>query len=317
MTRKETRFTNILRSRGVGIIMALTGIWMTWRCLPSIPPAGVLGAFPELSCAVNILVILGTAISMIAINRTFTLLRTMSVFFAACFIYITCCTPAVAGVFGPSSVLAGVVIWCMGILFTLYHQRRSDRRIFLIFCMLSAGTLYDWRFLFFVPPFFIGMVQMRIFRIKKIIAAIVGLLTPPWIVFGLDLLPWSHMRPPHIFFTSPSMLFESPQAWPFLCTVLFTMVIGFICGSTALFRILGYNARARAYNGFLALLGIYTGVLALINFTAISTYVTLLNACVAMQIGHFFRATATRRGYIIILLLIASYAGLYSWSVSV
>lgn len=317
MTRKETRFTNILRSRGVGLILALSGLWMTWRCLPSITPSGVLGDFPELSCAVNLFVILATAVSMIAINRTFTLLRTLSVFFAAYFTYITCATPAVAGVFGPSSLLAGVVIWCMGILFTLYHRRRSDRRIFLIFCLLSAGTMYDWRFAFFIPVFFIGMVQMRIFRFKKIIAAIVGLLTPPWIVFGLDLIPVSHYRLPHIFFTPPSMLLETPGAWPFLCTVLFTMVVGFVCGSTALFRILGYNARARAYNGFLAMLGIYTGVLAIINFTDITTYVTLLNACVAMQVGHFFRATATRRGYIIVLLLIAAYAGLYFWSISV
>ncbi|MDE6394205.1 MAG: hypothetical protein K2K77_02585 [Duncaniella sp.] len=317
MTRKETRFTNVLRSRGVGIILALSGLWMAWRCLPSITPSGVLGDYPEISCGVNLFFILATAVSMIAINRRFTLLRTMSVFFAAYFTYITCATPAVADIFGPSSLLAWVMMWCMGILFTLYHRRRSDRRIFLIFCLLSAGTMYDWRFAFYIPLFFVGMVQMRIFRFKKIVAAIVGLLTPPWIVFGLDLLPVSHYSLPNIYFTPPSILLETPDAWPFLCTVLFTMVVGFVCGSTALFRILGYNARARAYNGFLAMLGIYTGVLAIINFTDITTYVTLLNACVAMQVGHFFRATASRRGYIIILLLIAAYAGLYFWSFSV
>ena len=92
------------------------------------------------------------------------------------------------------------------------------------------------------------------------------------------------------------------------------MAVGFICGTTALLRILGYNARARAYNGFLALLGVYTGVLAIINFTALDTYVPLLNAGVAMQVGHFFRASATRRGYIVILALIAAYAGLYFWA---
>ena len=316
MTRKETRFTNILRSRGVGLILSFIGVWMTWRCLPSITPAEWLGTFPELSCVANISVIMATALVMIGINRTFTLLRTLSVFFAAYFIFITCATPGVAGVLGPSSLLAGIVIWCMGILFTLYHQRRSDRRIFLIFCLLSAGTMVDWRFLFYVPVFFVGMVQMRILRFKKIIAAIIGLITPPWIVFGLDLIPITHFRLPHIFFTPPTLLLETPGSWPFLCTVLFTMVTGFVFGSTSLLRILGFNARARAYNGFLAMLGIYTGVLAIINFTALPTYVTLLNACVAMQVGHFFRATASRRGYILILTLIAAYSGLYAWAAS-
>lgn len=118
---------------------------------------------------------------------------------------------------------------------------------------------------------------------------------------------------PHIFFTPPSMLLSMPGGWPFLCTVALSMVTGFLFGSTALLRILGFNARARAYNGFLALLGIYTGVLALINFSALPDYVTLLNACVAFQTGHFFRATASRRGYIVILILLAAYAGLYIW----
>jgi len=260
----------------------------------------------------NYAVLIATAIGMIAINRSFTLLRTLSVFFGAYFLFITAATPGVAAFAGTSSLLAMVMILCMWILFTIYNERVSDRRVFLIFCLLGAGTLYDWKFLFFVPLFVTGLVQMRILRFKKIIAALIGLITPAWIAFGLGVMPIPTL--PHIFFTPPSLLLTAPGGWPFLCTVLLTMVTGFLFGSTALLRILGFNARARAYNGFLAMLGIYTGVLALINFTALPDYVTLLNACVAFQIGHFFRATASRRGYIIILMLLAAYAALYIWS---
>lgn len=314
MTKKETRFTNIIRSRGVACIMAAVSAWMTWRCLPSLTaPAGWFGFIPaELSCVLNFTVLTATAVAMIAINRSFTLLRTLSVFFAAYFLFITASTPSVAAFTGTSSLLAAVILLCMWILFTLYNERISDRRIFLIFCLLGAGTLADWKFLFYVPVFIAGMVQMRILRFKKIIAALIGLITPAWIAFGLDLLPLPRL--PHIFFTPPSLILTSPGGWPFLCTVILTMVTGFLFGSTALLRILGFNARARAYNGFLAILGIYTGVLAIVNFTALTDYVTLLNACVAFQVGHFFRATASRRGYIVILLLIAAYTALYIWS---
>lgn len=311
MTRRETRFTNILRSRGVGCILAALSAWMTWRCLPGLPATGGLGVFPELSCVANYAVLLAIAVAMVAINRSFTLLRTLSVFFAAYFLFITGVTPGVAGVFGTSSLLAAVMMLCMWTLFTIYNERRSDRRIFLIFCLLSAGALIDWKFLFFVPLFFVGIAQMRILRFKKVIAAIIGLITPPWIVFGLGLMPLPRL--PHIFFTPPAMLLDMPGGWPFLCTVLLTMASGFVFGTTSLLRILGFNARARAYNGFLALLGIYTGLLAVVNFTALPDYVTLLNACVAFQIGHFFRATASRRGYILILALLAAYTGLYVW----
>ena len=305
MTRKETRFTNFIRSRGVSA-------WMTWRALPSLTPSGWLGFMPELSWGVNFAVLSATAWAMIAINRQFNILRTLSVFFAAYFLFITCSTPFMSCFAGTSSVLAACMIFCMWILFTLYNEPHSNRRIFLIFAILSVGTLYDWKFLFFIPLFVIGLAQMRILRTKKIIAALIGIFTPPWIVFGLDLMPIPQL--PHIFFTPPTILLQSPEALPFLCTVLLTMAIGFLLGSINLLRILGFNARARAYNGFLALLGIYTGILAIINFTALPDYMTLLNACVAFQVGHFFRATASRRGYILIVLLFAAYTSLYLWA---
>ena len=312
MTRKETRFTNFIRSRGVGAIIAVASAWMTWRALPSLTPSGWLGFMPELSWGVNFAVLSATAWAMIAINRQFNILRTLSVFFAAYFLFITCSTPFMSCFAGTSSVLAACMIFCMWILFTLYNEPHSNRRIFLIFAILSVGTLYDWKFLFFIPLFVIGLAQMRILRTKKIIAALIGIFTPPWIVFGLDLMPIPQL--PHIFFTPPTILLQSPEALPFLCTVLLTMAIGFLLGSINLLRILGFNARARAYNGFLALLGIYTGILAIINFTALPDYMTLLNACVAFQVGHFFRATASRRGYILIVLLFVAYTSLYLWA---
>ena len=303
MTRKETRFTNFIRSRGVGAIIAVASAWMTWRALPSLTPSGWLGFMPELSWGVNFAVLSATAWAMIAINRQFNILRTLSVFFAAYFLFITCSTPFMSCFAGTSSVLAACMIFCMWILFTLYNEPHSNRRIFLIFAILSVGTLYDWKFLFFIPLFVIGLAQMRILRTKKIIAALIGIFTPPWIVFGLDLMPIPQL--PHIFFTPPTILLQSPEALPFLCTVLLTMAIGFLLGSINLLRILGFNARARAYNGFLALLGIYTGILAIINFTALPDYMTLLNACVAFQVG---------RGYILIVLLFAAYTSLYLWA---
>ena len=312
MTRKETRFTNFIRSRGVGAIIAVVSAWMTWRALPSLTPSGWLGFMSELSWGVNFAVLSANAWAMIAINRQFNILRTLSVFFAAYFLFITCSTPFMSCFAGTSSVLAACMIFCMWILFTLYNEPHSNRRIFLIFAILSVGTLYDWKFLFFIPLFVIGLAQMRILRTKKIIAALIGIFTPPWIVFGLDLMPIPQL--PHIFFTPPTILLQSPEALPFLCTVLLTMAIGFLLGSINLLRILGFNARARAYNGFLALLGIYTGILAIINFTALPDYMTLLNACVAFQVGHFFRATASRRGYILIVLLFAAYTSLYLWA---
>lgn len=315
MTRRETRFTNLLRSRGIGFIITAVSAWMTWRCIPSFMPEGLFAVMPELSWAVNLALLIAVAGAMIAVNRQFNLLRTVSVFFSAYFMFITASTPVASTFLGIGPVLALVAMLGMWILFTIYNERRSDRRIFLIFTLLSAGTLADWHFLFFVPVFVVGLAQMRILRFKKIMAALIGLVTPPWIAFGLGLMPIPTL--PHIFFTPPTLLLSMPGGWPFLCTVLLTIIIGFLLGLANLIRIIGFNAQARAYNGFLSLLGITTGVLAIVNFTDLQVYVPLLNACVAFQMGHFFRATASRRGYILILGLLASYTALYIWATAI
>lgn len=312
MTRRETRFTNFLRSRGVGVILSVLAVWMSWRELP----AGVRdfsgGDFqPLVSWGANTLLLLGVAGILASLNRTYNLLRTISVFFVSFFLFITFSVPRIASGLTVGTPLALAVVLCTWILFSLYNVRMSDRRIFLIFTILSCGTLSDWHFAFYIPVFLVGLGQMRIFRFKKVVAAIIGLVTPVWIVWGLDLMPLPRL--PHIFFTPPSILMEMPDSWPLLCTAALTMVTGFLTGCVNLLRILGFNARSRSYNGFIAMLGIVTGVFAIVNFTALPVYLPLLNACVALQVGHFFRLTASRRGYIAVLLLLAAYTTLYIW----
>lgn len=305
MTRRETRITNVIRSRGVAVLLMLLGVWMAWHA------PGIDLTLPLQGGA--LMLTLATGGLMIAINRHFNLLRTSSMFFAALFVVATCATPGIfdTGIIPP--LLALVVTAAMGLMFSLYNQRRSDRRIFLVFTLLSAGALADIVFLLYVPVFLAGIAQMRIFRFKKIVAAVMGLVTPWWIAWGLGLMTLPRL--PHIFFTPPSMLAGLPVGWPFIVAVGLTLLTGFFTGVLNLIRIIGFNAKSRALNGLLSLVSIVTGTLCVINFTALPTYVVLLNACVAFQVGHFFRATANSRGYIFVLALLASYIGLFIWNI--
>lgn len=310
------------------MIISLTGVWMAWSALVSglaplwpggntvaLPsPCEWFGAMPEMSFVANIAVLVAVAALMITLNRQFNLLRTMSIFFVAFFMFATCATPGVACSLSGSSLLALVVMACVWLMFSIYAVRVSSRRVFLTFTLLSAGALVDYAFLFYVPVFIIGLGQMKLFRAKKLLATLLGLVTPPWIVYGLGLAPWPQM--PHIFWTPPSILLSLPGGLPFVATVGVTLVLGCILGLLNLFRILGFNARARAYNGLLSLVAIATGIFAVVNFTHLDFYVTLLNASVAFQVGLFFRFAAPRRGYILILSILFLYAGLYVWQMS-
>lgn len=325
MTRKEVNFTRIIRSRGMAILFGILSVVMVFQAwvagrIPALHTSMTVAfASPSgwisdswLSMWVDMALIAGTGMLMIAINRSFNLLRTLSVYFAAFFMLATASTPIVAGQFGGAVLLAIVVLLAMWIMYTIYAVRASSRRVFLVFFLLGCGAMVQYAFLLYAPVFLIGLGQMRILKFKKIIATLLGLITPAWIVWGLGLLPLPAL--PVIEFTPPSMLLSTPGGWPFLITVAFSLCLGFLTGMVNLIKIIGFNSQARAYNGLLMLISIATGVFAIINFTNLAFYVILLNACVAFQVGHFFRFTSMRRGYLFVTSFMVIYFGLYLWS---
>lgn len=325
MTRKEVTFTRIIRSRGMAVLIALAAIFMTLQAyalgkIPQIPDFRTI-AFPTpsewissplISMWVNIFLVGATAEVMILINRHFNLLRTTSIFFVAYFAFTMAATPAVVGQLSASSLLALFVMGGIWILFSIYDIRPSSRRVFLAFFLLGLGLLVEYTFALYIPLFIAGLGQMKILRIKKIIAAILGIITPAWIAWGLAIVPVPEI--PKFEFTPPAMLLSMPQIWPLLTAAALTLLTGFFLGCFNLIKIIGFNAQARAYNGLIALISIATGVFAIVNFTNIAFYLTVLNACVAFQVGHFFRLTVMRRGYIVVTTLMAAYLGIYVWA---
>ncbi|MCM1355938.1 MAG: hypothetical protein NC212_05995 [Staphylococcus sp.] len=325
MTRKEVTFTRIIRSRGMAVLFSLAAIFMTLQAyafgkIPALTDFRTI-AFPTpsdwlgdswLSMIVNIALTLGVGGIMLVINRHFNLLRTSSAFFAAYFIFTMGCVPMVMGQLSASVFLALIIVGGIWLMFSVYNTGASNRRVFLMFFLIGLGQLVEYTFLFYVPLFIAGLGQMRILRFKKLLAAILGNVTPAWIVWGLGLADRPDL--PVIEFTPPALILASPQSWPMLGSVVLSLLTGFFIGTLNLLKIIGFNAQARAYNGFLSLLSIATGIFAIVNFTNICFYVTLLNACVAFQVGHFFRFTGMRRGYVVVVSLMVAYLAIYTWA---
>lgn len=325
MTRKEVTFTRIIRSRGMAVLITLAAIFMTLQAYTfdkiaplsdfrtiALPTPGEWISDPAVSMWANIALVLLTGLVMLLINRNFNLLRTTSAFFAAYFVFITACTPAVMGQLGASVFPALAVMVCVWLMLSIYNTRPSSRRVFLIFFIIGLGQLVEYTFVLYIPLFIAGLGQMKIFKFKKILAAVLGNITPAWIVWGLGLAPRPEI--PHFEFTPPSLILDSPAAWPIFAAVAVTLLTGFLLGNINLIKIIGFNARARAFNGLLTMISIATGIFAIVNFTNIAFYVILLNACVAIQVGHFFRFTVMRRGYIVVVSLMAIYLGIYIWT---
>lgn len=322
MTAREKSLTRFLKSRGFTWLLILVAAAASRLALlrsPNPPAPGGSGLWalspdvwihsPGMSWCVCLACCCAIGFLMVLLNRAYNLLRTVSVAFVGYFMVMQAATPYALTGFDGGELLAIVVLCSMMLLFSIFMEPDSTRRVFLVFFLLAAGAVAEYGFAAYIPVFVLGCYQMRVITLRTMLSALVGILTPVWILWGFGLI-----RPVTINLPAPprlDLLFSRPEALPLTASVITTLIAGLYFGCANLIKVLAFNAKSRAFNGLLCAVGVATGLLCIIDFTNIAFYVTLLNAVTAMQAGLYMRLYATRRGYLALLLMLGAYAGCY------
>ncbi len=325
MTAREKSLTRFLKSRGFTWLLILVAVAASRVALlrfgdPPVPGGSGLWTLspdvwihsPFVSWCVCVGCCCAIGFLMVLLNRAYNLLRTVSVAFVGYFMVMQAATPYALTGFDGGELLAIVVLCSMMLLFSIFTDPDSTRRVFLVFFLLAAGAVAEYGFAAYIPVFLLGCYQMRVVTLRTMLSALVGVLTPVWILWGFGLI-----RPVAIQIPDPprlDLLFSRPEALPLTAAVITTLVAGLYFGCANLIKVLAFNAKSRAFNGLLCAVGVATGLLCIIDFTNIAFYVTLLNAVTAMQAGLYMRLYATRRGYLALLLMLVAYAGCYIFS---
>lgn len=269
--------------------------------------------FTPLSALVNMGLSLLMALLFIYINRRFNILRSLTALPGTMFLAMLTALPTVTGQFYGGSLLLLIGLWCLSLLYSVYAEPRGQRQVFLIFFLLSAASFTQAAFVFYMPVFLIGCIQMRILNLRTVIAALLGIITPPWILFGFGIVDPRHMEWPQLVVAWSA--FDKAEIAHAMAVTVVTVSAGVVFTVANILKILSYNSRVRAYNGFLTLLEIFTAIFILLNFNNFTFYIPLLDCLVAYQIGHFFTYRRSKRSYIPILLLMLLYFGLYVWGI--
>ena len=326
----EKHITSFLHQRGAtALMMAVVCFcclfaWQRGAVSPivgnlgwGLPSANLWFRFGIASAVSNLVVSLSVALLTVYINRTFNVLRSLTSLVATMFLAMQVALPSLLGQFYGGSLLVLNVMLCVGALFSVFSDNRGQRRVFLIFCMLGAEALTQIACLFYVPVFLLGCAQMRIFSLRTFLAALLGLITPAWIVLGFGIVePQTLLQTPQTSFLTPAWsMFDSADMVQALVTTGITIVLGIIFMVANLLKILSYNSRVRAFNGFLTLLFCATAIFTILNFNNITSYNKLLNLLVDYQIEQFFTNSRQRRTYIPLLLIMAGYIALFVWGV--
>lgn len=301
---------------GVALAMLLSGVAIL---PPEGPSPAVLKNAPALvasskfvAIGLAIPIILAVLGIMLLTARLFGVIRSTSKIFAALFPMIVCAIPMGAGLSMTPIVLCLTVMLSMMIMYTVYMRPNSTRRIFLVFTLLSAGSCISYGFAFFIPVMLFVAAQMRCLTIRSLIASLIGIITPFWILLGFGIISPHDFAAPDILWISPGSLhFISPAQMAAIGVLVVVTLLAVIFNLIKVYR---FNARSRAFNGVVAALTLWTILWSLLDFGNAIDYMPLLAALGSLQIALWFELDRSRRLYISILILFAAIIALYIWN---
>lgn len=294
-------------SYGAGDVIPITGSKGLW-----LASANLWLAPGVVSLLLNLLLCCGIALAMIILNKRFNLIHSTSVLFAGLFMVMQSALPSVAGQFYDGTLLCIAIMACSGILFAAFHEPGATRQVFLIFLLLTMCAFTQYAYVVYIPVFLIGCAQMRIVNGRTMTAALLGLITPIWILAGFGLIDIREITLPE--FTNIFAAIRNRELLQMSVTTGVTVLLCIMTGAGCMLRTYSYNTNGRTFNGFIYVVSIITIVLVFIDYTNVATYLPTLNSCAAYHTGHFFAIYNRRLSYIGILAVIAIYAGLYTWS---
>ena len=156
-----------------------TGIFFSLR--------GTLIEAGPVSALINVAGILATGGIMLALNKVFSYVRSVTHLFVSAFFLLQVAHPSGLVSFNTGTLLCLVTALAIMPLFSSYQDRHSQRSIFLIFALIATGSMFHYGFLVLIPAFLLGFMNMGVFNLKGLLAMFFGLVTPFWIVLGLGI----------------------------------------------------------------------------------------------------------------------------------
>ncbi len=277
----------------------------------ALPSPGAWPVTPFLGGLINIIITGLVMLMMMLINRSYNVLRALTWLDVGLFALMQAAVPRQVLTLNSGTLACLVILVCVYLMFACFDRRESTRTVFFAFLLLSLGTAVQYCFVFFIPVFWIMLLQLRIFNMRSFVASILGLVTVWILLLGFGIVSVDDLRIPsfvNVFSALPG------RAAVYLLVVV-SITAFLLVSSIALnvFKTIAYNARARAYNGALTLLAMVTIIAAACDYSNLLSYISMLNMCAAYQITHYFVNHRYDRQYLAVLTVGLIYIILYIW----
>lgn len=264
---------------------------------------------------VNIGVNLLVMVMMVVLNYRYHFIKALSVLYVGLYAMMQLAWPDMMVHLYSGSLLALVVLFSLSLLMDCFDGSGPmvNRKVFMVFFLISAGAMLQYAYVVYLPVFFIGCMQMRIFNLRVFLSALTGIVTPWIIILGSGIVKIDTLHMPQIIsvFDAGNLM----ELLSLVITLALTVVLLWSAEILTFFKVLTYNAQRRACNGVLTITAAVTTLAMMADYTNITAYVPMLNVCAAYAVSHFFSFYNSEKTYIPVLSVYAVYIALYIWKV--
>lgn len=307
------------------VIMAATGLYALTAGAVSRSQSdfGAVFASPDqwvadnqrLSFWLNIAALGCICILMHFITRAYKVPRTMTVVHITLFAVMCAATPMLTVGLCSGTVVCLLTGVAMVLMFSCFGNPRPQRRVFLAFFILSGAASCQYAFAVYIPVFLAACAQMRIFTLRTVLAALLSIITPWWLLFGFGVITLDDLHLPQIVSIFASI--DLGRAIVLLTTVALTVVLCLSAYLLTILKLITYNAQTRARNGFLTLLTLVTAIAMAVDYSNLPAYLTMFNFCTSFMLAHLITIHAGEKSGVGIALIIITYLSLYVWTLAI
>ena len=315
-------FTRIMHTRGfglgVGIIAFLAACFYFFggyaENIPgdrglALPSANEWFANPYVDFGAAMGGAVAAMIILLLLNKVHNVLRSMTSVYIAFFGAMMAATANLFVQFYTGTVLLIIVALSLLLILGCYRDVKATPRVYLIFLLLSGFAATQYCFIFYLPVFLIACAQMRIFNGRTFVAAMLGIITPWWIMLGFGIITLSDIHLPQLISVFAGIGPEDTVL--LLITVGLTALLFLTALVLNLMKAIAYNARSRAVNGVISITALATIVAMGADYRNLIAYVPLLDFFAALQAAHYLSTHRVDKSYIIIAVILVIYAALF------
>lgn len=267
------------------------------------------------STIINVVLNISIMVAILAINRMYNVLRSMSWLSVGLFALMQAATPSQVISLSSGSVVCVTVMLGLLVIFSTYSRPDNVRTVFTTFLLLSLGAAFEYAVVFFIPVFWIICLQMRIYSLRCAIASLMGIATAWILLLGLGIVSPGAIHMPRLAGIY-SVASQSSELYVVALTIITAFML-FVSIVANIMKTIAYNARTRAYNGALLIVALATVAAIFFDFGNIAAYLPLLNVSAAYQITHYLVNHRYERQYIAILAVIFLYVLLCLWRLTI